>query len=130
MTQSDITFCDLNLLIYFWKLYSFRSCFRLCWGLHLCSPAHFRNFLTSVSDLRICSTWLPELSIWNSEKKKVSFKTPLNDRPNHTMTVLMLTIKGQKVGSGPIPGNPHPFPKIVGIILPFINLWNYPVHKN
>ena len=120
----------LNLSIYFWKLYSFKSCFWLCWGLHLCSLAYFRSFLTGVSDLKICSTWLPGLSIWNTENKKVSFKTSLNDRTNHTMTVLRLTIKGQKEGSGPIPGNPHPFPKIVGIILPFISLWNYPVHKN
>ena len=42
------------------------------------------------------------------------------------MTVLKLTIKDQKVGGGPIPGNLHPFPKIVEIILPLI----YPAHKN
>ena len=42
------------------------------------------------------------------------------------MTVPRRTIKGQKVGSGPIPGNPHPFPKIAGILLPLISLWNYP----
>ena len=40
------------------------------------------------------------------------------------------TIKGQRVGGGPIPGNPHPFPEIVGIILPLISLWNYPAHTN
>ena len=34
--------------------------------------------------------------------------------------------KGQKVGDGPIPENPHPFPKVTGILLPLISLWNYP----
>ena len=34
--------------------------------------------------------------------------------------------KGQKVGGGPASGNPHPFPKIAGILLPLISLWNYP----
>ena len=33
------------------------------------------------------------------------------------MTVLRLTMKGQKVGSGPIPGNPCLLPQIVGITL-------------
>ena len=33
------------------------------------------------------------------------------------MTVLRLTMKGQKVGSGPVPGNPCLFPHIVGITL-------------
>lgn len=32
-----------------------------------------------------------------------------------------LTIKCQKVGSGPIPGNPPRFPKIVRIFLPLIS---------
>ena len=54
----------------------------------------------------------------------------LNDMPTGAMTVPRPTIKGQKVGSGPIPGNPHPFPEIVGIIFPFISLWNCPAHKN
>ena len=39
------------------------------------------------------------------------------------MTVPRLTIKGQKVRGGPVPGNLHPFPKIVGIILPLFSLW-------
>ena len=34
--------------------------------------------------------------------------------------------KGQTVGSGPIPGNPHPFPKTAGILLLLISLCNYP----
>ena len=38
--------------------------------------------------------------------------------------------KIQKLGGGPIPDIFHPFPKIVGIILPLISLWNYPTHKN
>ena len=42
------------------------------------------------------------------------------------MTVPRLTTKGQKVGSGPIPGNPHPFPKVAAIFFPLISLWNYP----
>ena len=38
------------------------------------------------------------------------------------MTVLKPTMKGQKVGGGPILGNPCPFSKIVGIILPLIKV--------
>jgi len=38
------------------------------------------------------------------------------------MIVLRLTIKDQKVRGGPIPGNLHPFAKIVGIILLIISL--------
>ena len=38
------------------------------------------------------------------------------------MTVPRLAIKGRKVDSGPIPGNPCPFPKTVGIILSLITL--------
>ena len=38
----------------------------------------------------------------------------LNDTPTGTMTVPRPTRKGHKVGGGPIPGNPHPFPKIAG----------------
>ena len=34
--------------------------------------------------------------------------------------------KGQKVGGGPIPENPNPFPQIVGILPPLISLWNDP----
>ena len=48
----------------------------------------------------------------------------------YTKRVLRLTIKGQKVGSGPIPGNLHPFPQIIWIILTFISLWDYILHKN
>ena len=40
------------------------------------------------------------------------------DMPTGARTVLRPTIKGQKVGSGPIPGNSYPFSEIVGIILP------------
>ena len=39
-------------------------------------------------------------------------------------------INDQKVGSGLIPRNFHSFPKIAGVILPLISLWNYPAHKN
>ena len=34
--------------------------------------------------------------------------------------------KDQEVGNGANPGILHPFPKIVGIILPLISIWNYP----
>ena len=40
------------------------------------------------------------------------------------------TIRDQKVGGGPIPGNLHSFPQTAGIILPLISLWNYPPHKS
>jgi hypothetical protein len=38
------------------------------------------------------------------------------------MIVSRSTIKDQKVGRGPIPGNLHPFSKIVGMTLPLIRL--------
>ena len=38
------------------------------------------------------------------------------------VTVLRPAIKGQKVGSGPVPRNLHPFPQIIGIIFPFTSL--------
>ena len=37
--------------------------------------------------------------------------------------------EGQKVGSGPIPGNPCPIPQIAGLILPLTSLRNYPANK-
>ena len=54
----------------------------------------------------------------------------LNVTPTSTVTVLRPTIKGQKVCGGPIPGNPCPVPKIIGITFPLISRWNYPAHKN
>lgn len=45
----------------------------------------------------------------------------LNDRPTGAITVLV-DIKEQKVGVGPLPGNPHLFPEVVGIIIPLISL--------
>ena len=48
----------------------------------------------------------------------------LNDIPTNAMTIPKLTIKGQKVGSELIPGNPHSFPKILGTILLLISLGN------
>ena len=41
----------------------------------------------------------------------------LNDMPTGAMTAPKLTVKRLKMGSGSIPGNPNPFPKIVEIIL-------------
>ena len=49
---------------------------------------------------------------------------------NSAMTVLSLTMKGQKVGGGPVPGNPHPFFKTIGIIIPVFSPLNYLAHKN
>jgi len=37
-----------------------------------------------------------------------------------------VTIKGQNVGSGPIPGNPCHFSKVTGIIFLLPSLGNYP----
>ena len=54
----------------------------------------------------------------------------LNDTPTGVRTVLRLTIKGQKVSVSQSLEIPSPFPKIAGIILPLISLWNYPAHKN
>ena len=54
----------------------------------------------------------------------------LSDMPTGAVTVLKLIIKGQKVGSGPISGNPGSFSKIIRIILSFISLWNYPARRN
>ena len=41
----------------------------------------------------------------------------LNDMPTGAMTAPKLTMKRLKMSSGSIPGNPNPFPKILGIIL-------------
>jgi len=46
----------------------------------------------------------------------------LNGTPTGAMTIVRLTIKGQKVGGSPILGTVCPFPNIVGIILLFISL--------
>ena len=46
----------------------------------------------------------------------------LTDTPTGTMTVLRPTVKGQKVGNGPAPGNHCPVLEIVAIILPLLNL--------
>jgi len=55
----------------------------------------------------------------------------LSDTLTGAMTVQRPTIKGQKVGGAPIPGNCHSFSKIVRISLPFISIWNYqPIKTN
>ena len=47
------------------------------------------------------------------------------------MTVLRLTIKSQKVGGDPIPGNSRPFPEIVGLIFPLLAYEiNQPIKTN
>ena len=45
------------------------------------------------------------------------------------VTNTFIFIEGQKVGSGPISGTLCPFPNIVGLMLPLISIWSYPVHK-
>ena len=54
----------------------------------------------------------------------------LNDIPTGAMKIPKLTIKDQKVGSGPTPGNPCPFPERAGIILLLVSICYYPAHKN
>ena len=46
----------------------------------------------------------------------------LSGTPTAAMTVPRLTIEGQKVGGGPVPGDPRPFSKVVGVILPLVGL--------
>ena len=48
-----------------------------------------------------------------------------SSRPSCARTATKADQKGPKVGGGPNPGNPHPFPQIAIILLPLINLWNY-----
>ena len=59
-------------------------------------------------------------------------KTSLNIRKFtvHVHDSFKALLKDQGVGGGPYPGNLHPFPKIVGIILPLINIRNCLVYKN
>ena len=52
----------------------------------------------------------------------------LNDTSRVAMTVPSHCQKTKEC-CGPIPGNLHPFPKIVEITLPLIVIWNYPAHK-
>ena len=44
----------------------------------------------------------------------------LSGTPKGAMTVPRLTTEGQKVGGGPVPGDPCPFSKVVGVILPLL----------
>jgi len=50
----------------------------------------------------------------------------LNVTHPRAMTVPRMTTKGQKVGSDPVPGNPHPIPQVAGKFLLLISLRNYP----
>ena len=59
--------------------------------------------------------------------KSQSWLTNWTERGHDSSKLLS---KEQGVGSGPIPGNLYPFPKIIGIIIPLISLWNYPTHKS
>ena len=56
-------------------------------------------------------------------KTTTSFRYDLNHGSSKALS------KDQGVGGDPVPGNSHPFPKIVGIILPLISIWNCPAHK-
>ena len=67
---------------------------------------------------------------WLNHQWWLTLISMLNDIPSGSITVLRPTIKGQTMGGGPIPRNPHSFPKIIRIILPLINPWNYTVPKN
>ena len=63
--------------------------------------------------------WLEPARSKMADKLTSSRPRASNDTPR---TVQRLTIKGQKVGDGPVPGNLHPLPKIARIILPFLSL--------
>ena len=63
----------------------------------------------------------------------LTFRRPLASTPDHcnktakrrtkdAMAAPRPTIKGQEVGGGPIPGNPHSFPRIVRIFLPLLRV--------
>ena len=41
--------------------------------------------------------------------------------PTGTMAVCRFTIEGQRMGGGPVPGNPCPLPERIGKILPLIS---------
>ena len=71
--------------------------------------------------------WLEPARSKMADKLTSSRPWASNDTPR---TVQRLTIKGQKVGDGPVPGNLYPLPKIARIILPFLSLWNYAARKN
>ena len=68
---------------------------------------------TAVHGVPKSQTWLSDWTGWLTS----------------AMTILRSTIKGQKVGGGPVPENPYPFLKRVEITLPLISLWNYSAHK-
>ena len=53
----------------------------------------------------------------------------LNDTFSDTMTGSRLTIKRQKVGCGPAPGNFCPLSQTVTIVLLLLSICNYPAHK-
>ena len=89
-----------------------------------------KTFKRMAQPLRVPNCWestgpmVVEYS--TSNKTKTSYVliviSWLNDIPTGVMTVLRQIIKGQKVGSGPIPGNLCSFPKIVGLLLPLVSL--------
>ena len=53
-------------------------------------------------------------AMWETWVQSLGQEDPLEKE----MTVPRLTTTGQKVDSGPIPGNDHSFPGKIGIILP------------
>ena len=72
--------------------------------------------------------------IWSLTSNSLHLVHYTKNHSLHTMTGSMivprLTVKGQKVFSGPVPDTPRPFLRIARIFLPLAILWNYPTHKN
>ena len=76
------------------------------------------------------SEWPQEMTNWLELTRSKEGDAPTSDTPMETMRVSTPTVREQKAGRDPVPGNPHPFPKTAGIIVPLTSLWNYPAHKN
>ena len=70
--------------------------------------------------------WQP---IVHGVTKKQTWLSDWPRTPKGPMTVPRPTIKDKKMGGGPTPGNFYPFPKILGITLLLISLWNYSEQK-
>ena len=64
---------------------------------------------------------------WASVQAHCNTPAKLNDTPPRLHDNSKANSKGEKVRSGPIPGNLHPFSHRAGIFLPLISLWNYPL---
>ena len=74
----------------------------------------------------------PTRAKWGQDGRKTrpdpeSASEMTHQRCHDSFTALL---NDQGVGGGPNPGNLHPFPKTVGIILPLISIWAYPTYKD